>query len=342
MGSSIAGNGGIIGASNVPTAASPAAKVTTITSNGCFNRAVASATVIVVGGGGGGAQGGGGAGGVLVTECHPLPTDAVPVTIGAGGAGRPGPGGYCAPGTSGSASTFGSATPLSAPGGGGGGGNRGNGGGGGNETAATAPPGTTQATIGTANQGFNGGAGNGFQQGGGGGGGGDSGGSSANVVGANGGAGKNLNPYGVPTCVGVGGIIGGGGGGNLTQFGPGEAGCSGSRCSAGAFGSFPSQLAQQSTVYRFATGGIGGGGNGGIKHANQSGAIFQAPENGTANTGGGGGGENSGYCNGPQVGGTGGSGIVIVVEPCASAGTVGDGVYSMQAQFNAKAASRWK
>ena len=48
MGSSIAGNGGIIGASNVPTAASPAAKVTTITSNGCFNRAVASATVIVV------------------------------------------------------------------------------------------------------------------------------------------------------------------------------------------------------------------------------------------------------------------------------------------------------
>ena len=263
MASSIAGNGGIIGASNVPTAASPAAKVTTITSNGCFNRAVASATVIVVGGGGGGAQGGGGAGGVLVTECHPLPTDAVPVTIGAGGAGRPGPGGYCAPGTSGSASTFGSATPLSAPGGGGGGGNRGNGGGGGNETAATAPPGTTQATIGTANQGFNGGAGNGFQQGGGGGGGGDSGGSSANVVGANGGAGKNLNPYGVPTCVGVGGIIGGGGGGNLTQFGPGEAGCSGSRCSAGAFGSFPSQLAQQSTVYRFATGGIGGGGNGG-------------------------------------------------------------------------------
>jgi len=67
MSSSIAGNGGIIGASNVPTAASPAAKITTITANGCFNRAVPSATVIVVGGGGGGAQGGGGAGGVLVT-----------------------------------------------------------------------------------------------------------------------------------------------------------------------------------------------------------------------------------------------------------------------------------
>ena len=89
MSSSIAGNGGIIGASAVPTAASPAAKITTITSNGCFNRAVPSATVIVVGGGGGGAQGGGGAGGVLVTECHPLPSDAVPVTIGAGGGAPP-------------------------------------------------------------------------------------------------------------------------------------------------------------------------------------------------------------------------------------------------------------
>jgi hypothetical protein len=340
MGSSIAGNGGIIGASNVPTAASPGNQVTAITSNGCFNRTVASATVIVVGGGGGGAQGGGGAGGVLVTECHPLPTCAVPVTIGAGGAGRPGPGAYSAPGTSGSASTFGSATPLSAPGGGGGGGNRGNGGGGGNETAATAPPGESQATIGGANMGFNGGGGNGFQQGGGGGGGGDSAGGNSNVVGGNGGSGKNLNPYGVPGCIGTGGIIGGGGGGNLTQFGAGT--CNNSNCSAGALGSFPNVLAQQSTQYRFCTGGIGGGGNGGIKVANTNGAIFQSPANGTANTGGGGGGENSGYCNGPQVGGTGGSGIVIVVEPCAASGTVGDGVYSMQAQFNAKAASRWK
>ena len=340
MSSSIAGNGGIIGASAVPTAASPAAKVTTITSNGCFSRAVASATVIVVGGGGGGAQGGGGAGGVLVTECHPLPTCAVPVTIGAGGAGRPAPAAYSAPGTSGSASEFGSATPLSSPGGGGGGGNRGNGGGGGNETASAAPPGCTQATIGGANLGFNGGAGQGFQQGGGGGGGGDSGASAGGTTGGNGGAGKNLNPFGVPGCVGTGGIIGGGGGGNLTQFGDGT--CNNSNCSAGALGSFPNVLAQQSTKYRFCTGGIGGGGNGGVQVASNNGACLQAPANGTANTGGGGGGENHGYNNGPQVGGTGGSGIVIVVEPCAAAGTVNDGVYSMQAQFNAKAASRWK
>ena len=330
-------NGGIIGADNTP---SPSKKITTFTSNGCFNRTATTATVIVVAGGGGAARGGGGAGGVLVTECHPLPTCAVPVTIGAGGAGRPAPASYADPGTSGSASTFGSATPLSAPGGGGGGGNRGNGGGGGNETAAAAPPGCTQATIGGANLGFNGGSGQGFQQGGGGGGGGDSGGSAGGTTGGNGGAGKNLNPLGVPTCVGVGGIIGGGGGGNLTQFGDGT--CNNSNCSAGAKGSFPNVLAQQSTKYRFCTGGIGGGGNGGIKVANTNGAIFQAPANGTANTGGGGGGENHGYNNGPQVGGTGGSGIVIVVEPCAAAGTVGDGVYSMQAQFNAKAASRWK
>ena len=101
-------------------------------------------------------------------------------------------------------------------------------------------------------------------------------------------------------------------------------------------------LAQQSTKYRFCTGGIGGGGNGGVQVASHNGACLQAPANGTANTGGGGGGENHGYNNGPQVGGTGGSGIVIVVEPCAAAGTVNDGVYSMQAQFNAKAASRWK
>ena len=42
-------NGGIIGKDNTPSASD---KVTTITSNGCFNRTTATATVIVVAGGG--------------------------------------------------------------------------------------------------------------------------------------------------------------------------------------------------------------------------------------------------------------------------------------------------
>ena len=77
-------NGGIIGADNTP---SPTKKITTFTSNGCFNRTVPTAQVVVVAGGGGGSYGGAGAGGVYVTGTdHPLPSDAVPVTIGAGGA----------------------------------------------------------------------------------------------------------------------------------------------------------------------------------------------------------------------------------------------------------------
>jgi len=338
MASSVGGNGGLIGASNVPTAANPSALVTDITSSGCFCRTGTSATVIVVGGGGGGAQGGGGSGGVLITECHPLPSCTVPVTIGAGGAGRPAPAAYSAPGTSGTASVFGSGTPLTANGGGGGGGNRGNGGGGGNETAAEAPPGTLQSVVGVNLQGMNGGAGSSFQQGGGGGGAAAAGGT-ANTFGGHGGAGRNLMPYGVPACIGDGGIVGGGGGGNLAQFGAGT--CSNAETAAGALGSVPEQ--PWGAYQQHAHGGIGGGGLGGSQRAVQTnGTIFQQTTNGAANTGGGGGGENSGYNNGPQVGGSGGAGRIIVVEPGVAAGTIGDGVYSMQAQFNAKAASRWK
>ena len=76
-------NGGIIGADNTP---SPTKKITTFTSNGCFNRTVPTAQVVVVAGGGGGSYGGGGAGGIVVTcTDHPLPGSAVPVTVGAGG-----------------------------------------------------------------------------------------------------------------------------------------------------------------------------------------------------------------------------------------------------------------
>ena len=168
--------------------------------------------------------------------------------IGAGGAGRPAPAAYSAPGTSGTASVFGSGTPLTANG-------------------------------------------------------------------------------------------GGGGGGNLAQFGDGSD--SNGRCAAGAKGQIPDQPFPAAINY--AAGGLGGGGNGGVKQAVQTnGTIFQQPTGGATNTGGGGGGENSGYNNGPNIGGSGGSGRVIVIEPGVAAGTVGDGVYSMQAQFNAKAASRWK
>ena len=55
-------NGGIIGADNTP---SPTKKITTFTSNGCFNRTVPTAQVVVVAGGGGraGASHGGQRGG---------------------------------------------------------------------------------------------------------------------------------------------------------------------------------------------------------------------------------------------------------------------------------------
>ena len=48
-------NGGIIGADNTP---SPSKKITTFTSNGCFNRTETTAQVVVVAGGGGGSYGG--------------------------------------------------------------------------------------------------------------------------------------------------------------------------------------------------------------------------------------------------------------------------------------------
>ena len=54
-------NGGIIGADNTP---SPTKKITTFTSNGCFNRTESTAQVVVVAGGGGGSYGGAGPGGV--------------------------------------------------------------------------------------------------------------------------------------------------------------------------------------------------------------------------------------------------------------------------------------
>ena len=125
----------------------------------------------------------------------------------------------------------------------------------------------------------------------------------------------------------------------MAQFANGT--CTNSQVAIGPLGPTPAQ--PWPAYEQHSHGGIGGGGLGGVKVAIQTnGVIFQQQTSGATNTGGGGGGENHGYNNGPLVGGSGGSGRVIVIEPCVAAGTVGDGVYSMQALFNAKAASRWK
>ena len=110
-------NGGIIGACNTPVNSK---QVTSFTSSGCFNRTMPTGTAIVIAGGGGGSFGGAGAGGVLVVECHPFPSDAVPVTVGAGGASTTA--NNCCKGSDGNNSVFGSSTPLTALKGMGGGG----------------------------------------------------------------------------------------------------------------------------------------------------------------------------------------------------------------------------
>lgn len=188
-------NGGIIGADNTP---SPSKKITTFTSNGCFTRTATTATVITIAGGGGGSRGGGGAGGVLVTECHPLPSCAVPVTVGAGGAASPSNG--CRA-SNGSNSVFGSSTPLTATAGGGGGGSTqpaqskggdgGSGGGGGGDNPA-------ESGVGTANQGHDGGSGYSSGGSGSGGGGGAARQGGSGSVANPGGRGKDLTPFGVP------------------------------------------------------------------------------------------------------------------------------------------------
>jgi len=321
-------NGGIIGKDNTPSASD---KVTSFTSNGTFNRTTPSATVIVVAGGGSGGQGGGGGGGVLVTACHPLPASSVPVTIGAGGAARADSAPFANPGSSGANSVFGSSTPLTATGGAGGGGHRGNGGGGaGGPCAASNSPSSAAAwDAGTDNQGFNSGAGTGFQQGGGGGGAGQPGGS-AGTFGGIGGMGKVTLPFGVPKCLGECGFFGGGGGGQASQFG---AGTSSTPVTEIPVGPYPQAL-------KFCTGGFGGGGQGQTKVACNSADPFQDPEDGDANSGGGGGAVNLGYSNGPNTTGAGGSGIVVVVEPSANV-TVNSGVYKMVEQYHFKKLSKW-
>ena len=263
--------------------------------------------VVVAGGGGGGigysggyCGGGGGAGGYreaknpdggytaspIASTCGLTVTGAIPVTVGAGGAGRTGCSGcgngpQVKAGDGGSPSIFSSIT--SAGGGFGGGGDRtsnsnaGNGGSGGGGGAGAPYPGPAAGTGGTGNtppvspaQGFNGGNGPGSAcNAGGGGGGATAAGANfpANSTGGAGGAGATSSINGSPVA-----RAGGGGGAGI--------------CAAAA-------------------GGTGGGGAGG-KDATPGSSNGGA---GTANTGGGGGG---GTRYSRAIGAGGGSGVVII------------------------------
>ena len=92
-------NGGIIGVKNTTTLGGPISEITEIfTTPGSFTQtegAPGDLNVLIVGGGGGAGQrkaGGGGAGGVRNFAASPFPTAAIPVTVGAGGAGGTVPG----------------------------------------------------------------------------------------------------------------------------------------------------------------------------------------------------------------------------------------------------------
>ena len=285
-------------------------KVHTFTSPGTFTVTggggpLAKVDYMVIGGGGGGGAviaGGGGAGGFresktssvsgcwtaspLVAACASLgpfssPT-AIPVTVGAGGAGTTPPAGHAGPGSCGSASTF---STITAAGGGksctggpgcvpGVGGTGGSGGGGARRSKAGGAGNTPTVSPPQGNPGGSGG-GPGYapdNEGSAGGGGGAGATGSNGAPPNNGGAGgagvtTNINSAGPTT------YAGGGGGGTYQG-------------TAGA-------------------GGSGGGGRGGPGSPPGAGAV-----DGTANTGGGGGG--SGYPCQTTDGGTGGSGIVII------------------------------
>ena len=232
--------------------------------------------IIGGGGGGGGAQsghgaGGGGAGEMIEQDEFEIPSAAMPMTVGAGGA-SPAGGPNWGQGSNGSDTVFGTFTAKGGGGGGGGGpsqaanaGRSGGSGGGGGEPASQG----TGAAAG-AGSGFKFGGGNGgSNSGGGGGGAGGAGvtgdGSTSNTPASDGGVGRVNDITGSNVT-----YAGGGGGGTNSSAVRGDGGA----------------------------GGGGNGGNGGT-----------AGSNGTANTGGGGGG--AGNAPPSVSGGTGGSGVII-------------------------------
>ena len=245
--------------------------------------------MVIAGGGGGGAGcasgGGGGAGGLRkiypnpATGGFPISVSPYSITVGGGGAGgAAGPPGT--PGCKGNDSVF--STVTSTGGGLGGmgvggnqpGGDGGSGGGGGRGPSVTGGSGNTPAIPAPLGgpQGNDGGAGGDPHGGAAGGGHTSVGAGGAPQAGGDGGAGTTVCISGSPTA-----YAGGGGGGSYPL-------ASGPSC-----------------------GGTGGGGKGSLP------AGPFAPMNGTDNTGGGGGGSSEGGYSPPiGVGGTGGSGIVII------------------------------
>tara|TARA_R100000654_G_scaffold4930_1_gene14268 strand:+ start:1526 stop:2899 length:1374 start_codon:yes stop_codon:yes gene_type:complete len=276
-------------------------KIHTFTSPGTFSVSAASATAaenivsyLVIAGGGGSAEdngGGGGAGGYRelkspITPYTASPLDGYPsaplrvtvtaqdypITVGAGGAGSPNPGGANA-GLPGSNSIF---STITSAGGGGGGGddnadasNGGSGGGGGGRGGSN-PPGKGSGNTPPVSppQGNDGGNGGTSPAPGAGGGGGAGGAGSATPSAPNGGAGGTGATTGIT-------------GSNVTRAGGGGGG-------SGQGGG---------------SGGAGGSGGGGAGSASNTAGV-----SGTANTGGGGGG--GGQAGGS--GGSGGSGIVVI------------------------------
>ena len=244
-----------------------------------------SAEILVVGGGGGGgtAHGGGGGAGALIYITHILNAGQYTINVGNGGA-------ICARGaipTTGfdSSISFGGSTIYLAKGGGGGCGAIGVGGNGGSGGGGDGGPNNNGSYAGGVAVSTN---------------------TPSSAYGNSGGSG-NINGAYVNSWTGGGGGGAGGVGGN--------AYLSGSLGYAGA-GGIGRQLNMTGTATYYAggggggaisgggfkgTGGLGGGGGGGDNGAGT---------NGTANTGGGGGG--GGAINGDQIGGTGGSGVVII------------------------------
>jgi len=338
-------NGGIIGACNTPVNSK---KVTSFTSSGCFNRTTPTGTAIVIAGGGGGSFGGAGAGGVIVVECHPFPSCAVPITIGAGGASVTA--NNCDKGTDGNNSVWGGPAPLTALKGMGGGGQNaggplsgicggvnGSGGGSGGCNPGEGGLGTHPGSFGGCSpiyQGSPGGRGGTRSAGGGGAcNQGQGQGAGGNDGAGNGGHGRDLTPFGVPTCLGDSGFFGGGG----------QAGSQGHPSNPL---SIMRALADKSSYLGKRTPGGGGTGQQGdgpvsiITVSCHTGTINKA---GLANTGsGGGGGRYPGSAPFPAAfsGGNGGSGAVIAVE-CVAGTKAKSGIYSMGAQYVHATRSAW-
>lgn len=269
--------------------------------------------LVVAGGGGGGMDmgGGGGGGGVIYTTYVVKPGELIPVTVGAGGQGGPqGSGGYRTDGTgpqpsahqftisatNGGNSVFGNLTAI----GGGYGGSSyfdytpnlgiGASGGSGGGTSGYSNGTVKAGQAGTAGQGYRGGQGGGQYYSGGGGGAGGIG--TDSTAQPNGGPGRLCSILGVDLYWG-----GGGGGSSYTLATGGNGGIGGG--GGGALGT--------------TTGGAGynngqaGYGGSPASWANTRGGA------GGANTGGGGGGGS--HYNATNLGGEGGSGIVVVRYP---------------------------